>query len=493
MTKGSLAVICLVLLGTATEARASGLDACNNVFLTATAHCQVEPPGLSCQTRCTPLNMQVSCAKQLFTECAPECTLQVVPQDVQVCTDTCVPQCTVNPGSFDCSASCDGTCTADCSAKCSAASDSASCLASCQATCTGYCKADCSAVLPSMTCQEKCQKSCHGVHTAKVNMDCQMKCHTVERYTSCETKLTGGCQTQCQAKAGALFCDGQYVDLASVSNNVQSCIDALKSKNIVVDLLSAVGLEACGPLAMGLTGQCKVEPPGLSCDTRCTPVAMQTTCSKQLFNECSPQCTLQVVPQEVKVCADTCTTQCNVNPGSFDCSASCSGQCTAGCSAKCSAGSGSECMASCQASCSGYCEADCRAVFPSMTCQQKCQQSCHAVQVAKVNLDCQLKCQTVERYTNCKTKLTGGCKTQCASTDGALFCGDQYMTFTSALQSCIDALKSFGVAIDDWRIKLGDLGGCAAMARPLSGVWTFALLVAVPAILFLLRRRRRTR
>jgi hypothetical protein len=429
--------------------------------------------------------MQVSCARQLFSECSPQCTVQVVPTEVQVCADSCVTQCSVNPGSFDCSATCGGKCTADCSAKCATSADSVSCTASCQAACTGYCEADCKAVLPAMTCQEKCQQSCHGIQAAKVNMDCQLKCHTVEGYTNCEAKLTGGCQTQCQAQQGALFCDGQYID---AGGNLQQCIDDLKSGKFIVDLIQATGLDSCGTVVEGLS-TCRIEPPGITCDAKCTPLSAQTTCARQLFTECSPQCTVQVVSTEVQVCADSCVTQCNVNPGSFDCSATCGGKCTADCSAKCATSAGSaSCTASCQASCSGYCDADCRAVFPSMTCQEKCQKSCHAVQVARVNMDCQLKCHTVERYTNCQTKISGGCKAQCQTIEGALFCNEQYVN-TTTLQRCLDALNNLAIIIDDWRKKIAEASGCAATTPAPRRAGPVLLLLLLPLGALLLRRR----
>jgi hypothetical protein len=474
-------VVGCVVLGAAGVARAGtgALAACGNIFVKDGVHCQVQPPGIDCQTRCTPLNMQVSCARQLFTECSPQCTLTVQPTEVQVCADQCVTQCNASPGSFDCHGSCGAKCSADCSAKCSTSTDQASCVASCQGSCAGYCDVDCQGTLPSLSCTDKCQKVCHAYTVAKVNMDCQLQCQTVERYTNCEAKLTGGCQTACQAQAGAVFCDGQFVN----ANNVQTCIDELKSGNWVVDLLQATGLQSCGDL-VGATG-CKVEPPGVDCTSKCTPVSVQTTCQKQLFNECAPQCTLQIVPQEVTVCSDSCVTQCNATPGSFDCSAKCGGSCSADCSAKCTGSTNGNCAAACQASCTGYCQADCTAVLPTLTCQEKCQKYCHAVQTAKVNMDCQVKCQTVERLTNCQTKISGGCKTQCATTDGALFCDGKYVSFSGTLQKCLDALHGLSVIIDDWRTKLGgcDVGGPAPAER-----WW--LLLAIPFAALLLRRRR---
>jgi hypothetical protein len=57
-------------------------------------------------------------------------------------------------------------------------------------------------------------------------------------YASCETMLTGGCQTQCTQPQGALFCDGQYVD---TGNNLQQCISDLKSALNITVQASASG------------------------------------------------------------------------------------------------------------------------------------------------------------------------------------------------------------------------------------------------------------
>jgi len=52
-------------------------------------------------------------------------------------------------------------------------------------------------------------------------VDCQAK-----GFVECETSLTGGCQAACSKPEGALFCDGQYVD---VGDQLDACIADLKS------------------------------------------------------------------------------------------------------------------------------------------------------------------------------------------------------------------------------------------------------------------------
>ena len=252
-------------------------------------------------------------------------------------------------------------------------------------------------------------------------------------------------------------------------------------------LSRAATLDACGDIFVSSNFQCKVEPPGVSCDAKCQPLNMETSCRAQLFNECSPQCTFQVTEQEVQVCADTCVTDCNLSPGSFDCTGTCGAKCSADCSGKCQADANqAQCVASCKASCSGYCDLDCQAVLPELSCQEKCKKTCHGAVVAKVNMDCQLKCQTVTRYTDCTTKLTGGCHVQCQSTDGALFCNDQFVNFTSSLQQCIDALKNLNVSVDV-SFKFSASGCAAGGSSPHAG----SLLLLLGFVPLVFRRRSR--
>jgi MYXO-CTERM domain-containing protein len=56
-------------------------------------------------------------------------------------------------------------------------------------------------------------------------MSCDLSCQS-NLFASCTSTVTGGCTAQCSQPMGALFCNGQYVN---VGNNVQSCINQLQS------------------------------------------------------------------------------------------------------------------------------------------------------------------------------------------------------------------------------------------------------------------------
>jgi MYXO-CTERM domain-containing protein len=56
-------------------------------------------------------------------------------------------------------------------------------------------------------------------------MTCQVDCQA-KGFATCETKLEGGCKTACTKPDGALFCDGQYVD---VGDQLDQCVADLKS------------------------------------------------------------------------------------------------------------------------------------------------------------------------------------------------------------------------------------------------------------------------
>jgi hypothetical protein len=75
--------------------------------------------------------------------------------------------------------------------------------------------------------------SCEGSCTAQANLSCDISCQS-SGYANCQATLSGGCTAQCSQPMGALFCDGQYVD---VGNDIQSCLDELKnSLNINVNV-----------------------------------------------------------------------------------------------------------------------------------------------------------------------------------------------------------------------------------------------------------------
>lgn len=203
-----------LLLVSASALAAPGAEACNNIALAASAQCEVVVSG-GCETKCTPLNFELACDGQCNVSASASCTAS--------CEADCTTACQVDPGSFDCSAECQATCEGDCSGNCASSLDRTHCESRCKASCTSDCDASCSGTPPSATCQAKCEASCGGSCDVQADVDC---------YVGCESKLEGGCKTQCEAPEGALFCDGQYVD---VGQSLDDCVAYLQaSLNITV-------------------------------------------------------------------------------------------------------------------------------------------------------------------------------------------------------------------------------------------------------------------
>jgi hypothetical protein len=222
-------VLGLAVLGVVAPRPAhAGLEACNNIDVSARAECKLVAQG-GCTAQCEPTRLEAACAGKLVATCDGECRADVDVACTGSCEATCRGQCDVNPGSFDCRANCDATCSADCSAQCqgsaSGTTASGSCKAACESNCGVKCSAQCSGTPPTATCEGKCRASCDGSCRARASARCQIDCHA-RLDASCRVELEGGCKARCQQPEGALFCDGQYVD---TGNNLQACIDALRA------------------------------------------------------------------------------------------------------------------------------------------------------------------------------------------------------------------------------------------------------------------------
>jgi MYXO-CTERM domain-containing protein len=201
------------------------------------------------------------------------------------------------------------------------------------------------------------------------------------------------------------------------------------------------GIEACNNIDVRANAQCKLETQG-GCTAQCTPVRFEAACAGELQTTCSGQCTATATADCTTSCKGECNAQCTSNPGSLDCSANCKGSCEADCSGQCSSsGNKSECEASCKANCSGSCDAQCKGTPPSASCDAKCEASCKGSCTAEVNAKCQIDCQS-KGYVQCKSRLEGGCKTQCTQPKGALFCDGQYVDTGNNLDNCIAALNA---------------------------------------------------
>src|SRR5690606_4362410 len=72
-------------------------------------------------------------------------------------------------------------------------------------------------------------------------LSCQSDC-TGELYVDCTTRVQGGCTTACSSEDGALFCDGQYVD---VEGDLAACVDALKNL-LDIEVSGYAGAECSG-------------------------------------------------------------------------------------------------------------------------------------------------------------------------------------------------------------------------------------------------------
>jgi len=210
--------------GLASPANAAVLDSCGNVELSANANCEMRVSG-GCTASCEPVNFRVQCAADLYVGCNGMCNAQVDAQCTADCQGGCEAECQVDPAKFDCAASCRADCGATCQGSCAGQADSARCESSCEATCGGECDARCDVTPPSADCQAQCQACCTGSCDAEANMDCQINCQA-DGFVNCETQLQGGCQTACERPDGALFCDGQYVD---VGEQLDACVAQLQS------------------------------------------------------------------------------------------------------------------------------------------------------------------------------------------------------------------------------------------------------------------------
>ena len=232
---------------------ASAQDACGDIYLAATSRCEVLIGG-GCTAMCEPFALEAACAADLYVQCDGMCTASASASCEASCDVTaCEASCTVDPGSYDCEADCRATASASCEAECAGMAGDmeaqARCEASCEATYAGSCEASCSGTPPSADCMARCEASCQGRCDAEANVDCQVDCQA-DGYVDCYAEVQGGCEAECTAPSGALFCDGQYVD---VEGSVDQCIMELESRlELEVDT-SARGSASC------MDGECMAE------------------------------------------------------------------------------------------------------------------------------------------------------------------------------------------------------------------------------------------
>lgn len=186
---GALAFAAPLLLSSSASA---DIGACGAL---GSLECEFETGG-GCKSECTPLNVTAQCG----IKCSGECTASASAECSSSCKTDCIESCT--PGETHCKT----VCVADCSVHCESSCDDSSCQASCEGSCEGHCAETCIQDPPD--CDTICETSCKGSCEVKANVDCHVDCQG-----GCQGELTGGCELECDAPHGALFCDGQYVQL----------------------------------------------------------------------------------------------------------------------------------------------------------------------------------------------------------------------------------------------------------------------------------------
>jgi hypothetical protein len=230
-------------------AHATVLSDCGNIDLSGNESCSFMTSG-GCTSQCTPVNVDVSCAGQLETMCGGTCNGTIDTSCTSTCTSSCTATCMANPGSFSCSGSCEADCSGHCQSQCSSDANQDECTASCKETCGANCNTHCTSTAPSADCTDQCTASCTGSCQAQANFTCDISCQEMG-YASCQSMVTGGCMTQCQQPQGALFCNGQFVNVDT--SQLAACEEQLASElsiNVNVSA-SATGSASCGQIAPG--------------------------------------------------------------------------------------------------------------------------------------------------------------------------------------------------------------------------------------------------
>lgn len=219
----SAATAAVIAIGSYATPAHAGLEACGDIYVAANAECEVLVEG-GCVSQCEPVRFEAACAAELHANCEGQCNADFAAECSASCEGGCVADCEAQPAEFNCQAACQADCTGQCDASCS--SGDSECRAACEGTCSAECSANCEATPPMASCEAQCEASCEGSCEARANIDCQVDCQA-DGFAMCKADLQGGCETQCTRPEGALFCDGQYVD---VGGNLEECIDSLRAE-----------------------------------------------------------------------------------------------------------------------------------------------------------------------------------------------------------------------------------------------------------------------
>ncbi len=242
MTKNSLgfslllssftaAAALFVSLVSSPAAVAAPADPCGGIEFTSVGECHFEFEG-GCKANCQPLRFVASCDGQ--------CNLSVNASCTADCSGSCQAECTAM-GSIDCKGRCEADCNARIAADCNGDQE---CISYCQADCRQNCEFDCDAAA-NADCNGQCNACCQGSCDVDANFDCTAQC---------QVDLKGGCDVACDAPDGALFCDGQFINV----KDLPACLQYLASNfNVKVEAKAeasgSVELSGCAmnPAAAG--------------------------------------------------------------------------------------------------------------------------------------------------------------------------------------------------------------------------------------------------
>lgn len=249
---------------------------------------------------------------------------------------------------------------------------------------------------------------------------------------------------------------------------------------------------ACGIVDGHTVTNCENIRDKTTCTEKCEPVSMVKMCSTQ----CDGSCTETTTTDCTAACETESLTLCTEDPPAYECKPQCTTHCQSSCSGHCESSiDQTTCSGHCRSECDQTCEEKCTALPATETCENKVKTVCDASCIVETTVTCESECET-----ECSTELRGACTTQCTTTEGALFCEEQYIEGGANLGDCVAEIEEAGTPVRGW-VKVaadgtatgpgteGDGVSCATGGSPAS---LGALLVCVLAglLLFLAFRRR---
>lgn len=198
----AIAAIAISLFAALPASAAPNREACGGIDFRSIGECHFEVEG-GCKAKCQPLNLVASCDGK--------CTATIVAECDTSCSAQCQTDCNAN-ANFDCKGACEADCNGRIAADCGSDQE---CISYCQADCRQSCEFECNADIQA-DCNSQCGACCQGSCDVDANFDCSI---------NCSAELRGGCEVACDSPEGALFCDGQYINVL----NLDDCLAYLAS------------------------------------------------------------------------------------------------------------------------------------------------------------------------------------------------------------------------------------------------------------------------